>query len=226
MNKILYIDDSKENLERFHYKLNDLFELTLCECPLEGFELARENDYDLILADILMPKMNGLQFYREVTRAPWYASTPIVLKSLSQDESIKLEALEITKTDFLTHGMSFEEIGLRLQNQIHRHRSNKRVSLGFSLILDVDNIQALFENECLGLTKQEFKILKTLSAKKLRSKRDLVESVWGEGCSVDDNNINTHLVNLRKKLEVTPHRVVNIRNKGFLLSVDNQENLK
>lgn len=220
MNKILYIDDSKDNLERLSYKLSDMFEFTLCSCPVEGIELAETNDYDLILADILMPGMSGLQLYQRISTAPWYESTPIILKSLSQDESIKLEALEMTKTDFLTHSMSFEEIGLRLKNQIIRHTSNKRVKLGFSLILDIDNVQAIYKDECLGLTKQEFKILKTLSAKKLKSKRELVESVWGQGCTVDDNNINTHLVNLRKKLDITPHRVVNIRNKGFLLSIE------
>ena len=219
MHKILYIDDTKENLERFKFKLGQVFDVTLCECPLKGIELASQNDYDLILSDILMPKMSGLQLFHEITRAPWYASTPIVLKSLSLDESIKLEALEITKSDFLTSGMSFEEISLRLQNQIHRHRSSKRIKLGYSLVIDIDAISVIFNDECLGLTKQEFKILKTLSLNKLSSKEALVESVWGEGHRTDDNNINTHLVNLRKKLEKTSHRVVNIRNKGFLLSV-------
>ncbi|CBW25320.1 putative two-component response regulator [Halobacteriovorax marinus SJ] len=220
MNKILYIDDSKENLERFHQKLSDQFELTLCECPVEGINLAKKNDYDLILADILMPKMNGLKLYSEVTNSPWYSGTPIVLKSLSMEESIKLEALEVTKSDFLTHGMSFDEIALRLSNQIHRHVSHKKIQLGYSLILDIDEVCALYKSEDLNLTKQEFKILKTLSERKLKSKRELVESVWGVGAMVDDNNINTHLVNLRKKLEPTAHRVVNVRNKGFRLVVD------
>ena len=219
MNKVLYVDDSKENLERFNYKLGEVFELTLCECPVEAIELAKNNSYDLILSDILMPKMSGLQLFHKITNAPWYASTPIVLKSLSLDESIKLEALEITKSDFLTTGMSFEEISLRLQNQIYRHRASKRIKLGYSLVIDIDAISAVFNDECLGLTKQEFKILKTLSLNKLSSKDALVEAVWGEAHRADDNSINTHLVNLRKKLERTSHRVVNVRNQGFMLSV-------
>lgn len=223
MNKILYIDDSKENLERFQYKLGEEFEITTCDCPLKGLELAEQGDFDLILADTLMPNLNGLQFFRAINKAPWYASTPVVLKSLSQDEFLKLEALSLTKTDFLSHAMSFEEIKVRLSNLILRHKSHKKLRLGFSLVLDIDNVQAIYKGECLGLTKQEFKILKTLSAKKLKNKRDLVESVWGEGCVVDDNNINTHLVNLRKKLEVTSHRVTNVRNKGFRLTVVDQD---
>jgi len=217
MAKILYIDDSTENLTRFEEKLSSKFTISTANSASEALELARTGSFDLILMDVLMPGKSGLELYDELVNSDWYDGVPVILKSLSRNEDIKLEALSLTKTDFISYGMSYEEIGIRIENQIEKHDGQSRVILGHSLVLDIENIQALFEGHCLGLTKQEFKILKTLSDKKLKSKNDLVSSVWGKSHFVDDNNINTHLVNLRKKIEVTSFRVKNIRNKGFIL---------
>ncbi|OUR98768.1 hypothetical protein A9Q84_04975 [Halobacteriovorax marinus] len=217
MTKILYIDDSQDNLTRFEEKLSSLFDISSESSPEKALDLAKDGRFDLILMDVLMPGKSGLELYHELVNSDWYDGVPVILKSNSRNEEVKLEALSLTKTDFISFGMSYEEIGLRIQNQVGKRAISSRVILGHSLILDIENIQALYEGECLGLTKQEFKILKTLSDKKLKSKRDLVSSVWGESHFVDDNNINTHLVNLRKKIEITSFRVKNIRNKGFIL---------
>jgi two-component system response regulator VicR len=217
MYRILFVDDSKDNLKRFQEKLGHSFEFVIVDCPNKAIEMAMNEQFDLLLMDVLMPVKNGLQLFSEITNSPWYDGTPIVLKSLSRDEDIKLEALTLTRTDFIGYGMNFDEIEVRLKNQISKHVEDHKIMLGHSFVLDVDNVRAEFNGECLGLTKQEFKILKTLSNKKLIAKYDLIDSVWGERRLLDDNNINTHLANLRKKIEVTPFRVLNVRGKGFYL---------
>ncbi len=113
--------------------------------------------------------------------------------------------------------MSFDEIEIRIKNRISKNLEDHKIILGHSFVLDVDNVRAEYNGECIGLTKQEFKILKTLSNKKLIAKYDLIDTVWGERALLDDNNINTHLANLRRKIEVTPFRVLNVRGKGFYL---------
>ena len=224
MYKILFVDDTLDNLKRFQAKLGHSFDFEIVDCPEKAIELAKNNLYDLYLVDVLMPVKNGLQLFEEITSAPWYDGTPIILKSFSRDEEMKIEALTMTKTDFISYGMSFDEIEVRIKNQINKHVKDHKIILGHSFVLDVDNVRAEFNGECLGLTKQEFKILKVLSCKKLVPKYDLIDTVWGEKTLLDDNNINTHLANLRKKIEVTPFRVTNVRGKGFYLeSVIGQE---
>lgn len=217
MHKILFVDDSADNLKRFESELGDTFEFTTAECPEKAIELAKSGRFDLLLVDVLMPVKNGLQLFDEIVAAPWYEGTPIILKSFSRDEEIKLEALSLTKTDFICFGMSFDEIKVRISNQIHKHQSENVIILGHSFVLDVDNVSAEFKGECLGLTKHEFKILKVLSHRKLVEKYDLIDQVWGKRNSLDDNNINTHIANLRRKMEPTPFKVMNKRGEGFYL---------
>ncbi|WP_127717890.1 response regulator transcription factor [Halobacteriovorax sp. HLS] len=217
MQKILFVDDTIDNLERFKQVLGTHFDFTLASNAETALEYAKSDQFDLFLIDILMPVKNGLQLHDEIVSADWYAGTPIVLKSMSRNEEMKLEALSLTKTDFIGFGMSFDEIRVRLSNQIFRHKREKKIILGHSFVLDVDNVRAEYNGDCLGLTKHEFIILKTLSSKKLVPKYDLIDLIWGNKNIQDDNNINTHIANLRKKIEVTPFKVVNIRGKGYYL---------
>ena len=217
MRKILFIDDSPENLIRFKKELGDSFDFSTAETPDKAIEMAKSGHFDLFLVDVLMPIKNGLQLFDEIVAAPWYEGTPVILKSFSRDEEIKLEALTLTKTDFICFGMSFDEIRVRLSNQIYKHESQNIIVLGHSFVLDVDNVRAEFNGQCLGLTKHEFKILKVLSNKKLIEKYELIDIVWGKRNSLDDNNINTHIANLRRKIEPTPFKVINKRGEGFYL---------
>jgi DNA-binding response OmpR family regulator len=217
MHKILFVDDLNENLARFEKELGDTFEFTTAETPEKAIKLAKTGHFDLFLIDVLMPIKNGLQLFDEIVAAPWYEGTPVILKSFSRDEEIKLEALTLTKTDFICFGMSFDEIRVRLANQIYKHQSQNVIILGHDFVLDVDNVRAEYNGNCLGLTVNEFKILKVLSNKKLIEKYDLIDLVWGKSNSLDDNNINTHIANLRRKIEPTPFKVINKRGEGFYL---------
>ena len=172
-------------------------------------EYIRENpDTDLILMDIMMPELGGVEASREIRSI---SSAPILFLTAKSQERDMLQAYQSGGDDYLVKPFSSAELLMRVESLLRRYRVYKGKINGKILrqdiVLDEENRRVLRDGAAVELTETEFSILQYLAAQKGKvvSVNDIYENVWHEKYMPASNNtVMVHIVNLRKKLERTP----------------------
>lgn len=172
-------------------------------------EYIRENpDTDLILMDIMMPELGGVEASREIRSI---SSAPILFLTAKSQERDMLQAYQSGGDDYLVKPFSNAELLMRVESLLRRYRVYKGKINGKILrqdiVLDEENRRVLRDGAAVELTETEFSILQYLAAQKGKvvSVNDIYENVWHEKYMPASNNtVMVHIVNLRKKLERNP----------------------
>lgn len=172
-------------------------------------EYIRENpDTDLILMDIMMPELGGVEASREIRSI---SSAPILFLTAKSQERDMLQAYQSGGDDYLVKPFSSAELLMRVKSLLRRYRVYKGKINGKILrqdiVLDEENRRVLRDGAAVELTETEFSILQYLAAQKGKvvSVNDIYENVWHEKYMPASNNtVMVHIVNLRKKLERNP----------------------
>lgn len=172
-------------------------------------EYIRENpDTDLILMDIMMPELGGVEASREIRSI---SSAPILFLTAKSQERDMLQAYQSGGDDYLVKPFSIAELLMRVESLLRRYRVYKGKINGKILrqdiVLDEENRRVLRDGAAVELTETEFSILQYLAAQKGKvvSVNDIYENVWHEKYMPASNNtVMVHIVNLRKKLERNP----------------------
>lgn len=172
-------------------------------------EYIRENpDTDLILMDIMMPELGGVEASREIRSI---SSAPILFLTAKSQERDMLQAYQSGGDDYLVKPFSRAELLMRVESLLRRYRVYKGKINGKILrqdiVLDEENRRVLRDGAAVELTETEFSILQYLAAQKGKvvSVNDIYENVWHEKYMPASNNtVMVHIVNLRKKLERNP----------------------
>lgn len=172
-------------------------------------EYIRENpDTDLILMDIMMPELGGVEASREIRSI---SSAPILFLTAKSQERDMLQAYQSGGDDYLVKPFSSAELLMRVGSLLRRYRVYKGKINGKILrqdiVLDEENRRVLRDGAAVELTETEFSILQYLAAQKGKvvSVNDIYENVWHEKYMPASNNtVMVHIVNLRKKLERNP----------------------
>ena len=172
-------------------------------------EYIRENpDTDLILMDIMMPELGGVEASREIRLI---SSAPILFLTAKSQERDMLQAYQSGGDDYLVKPFSSAELLMRVESLLRRYRVYKGKINGKILrqdiVLDEENRRVLRDGAAVELTETEFSILQYLAAQKGKvvSVNDIYENVWHEKYMPASNNtVMVHIVNLRKKLERNP----------------------
>ena len=172
-------------------------------------EYIRENpDTDLILMDIMMPELGGVEASREIRSI---SSAPILFLTAKSQERDMLQAYQSGGDDYLAKPFSHAELMMKVESLLRRYRVYKGKINGKILrqdiVLDEENRRVLRDGAAVELTETEFSILQYLAAQKGKvvSVNDIYENVWHEKYMPASNNtVMVHIVNLRKKLERNP----------------------
>ena len=183
-----------------------------------GVKLAREGRFDLVLLDVMLPRKDGFQVCRELRRAG--VATPIILLTARTQEAEKVLGLQLGADDYVTKPFSPLELRARIQAVLRRGAAAAPESYKFGESeLDFKRCELRRAGKPVDLTAVEFKLLSTFirSRGRVLSRQQLLDQVWG-GAELGDRVVDTHVSNLRKKIEPEPGQpryLVSVRGMGY-----------
>ena len=204
MSKILIVEDDKEInallsnvVQSNDYRADTSFD------GFSGLQMALEKDYGLILLDLMLPYKTGEEFIRQLRVKK---NTPVIILSAKDTTYNKIELLRLGADDYITKPLDIDEVLLRMEAVLRRteHLNANGSVLDYRDIrVYLDSKRIFLKNMELECTAMEYAILELLlrNPTKIFSKRNLFESVTGEDYMVDENTINVHISNIRKKLK-------------------------
>ncbi|QFU20680.1 response regulator [Shewanella eurypsychrophilus] len=224
MNQLLLIDDDL-GLSELLAQLLELegFELTLAHDGQSGLDLALSNNYDLILLDVMLPKLNGFEVLKSLRSKK---QTPVLMLTARGDEIDRVVGLEIGADDYLPKPFNDRELVARIKaiirrTQIKPEEVQPTVYEYGDITLDPSRQEVYCQEQLLILTGTEFGLLFEMvqNSGELISKDDLSEKVLNKKLMPFDRSLDMHLSNLRKKLPERTDgrpRVKTIRGKGYI----------
>jgi len=220
--KILIVEDSSpvRNVLRMGLE-SQAFAVDEAEDGEMGSYLARVNQYDLIILDNTLPKKMGKQVCQEIREAE--IKTPIILLSGSNNVLIKVELLNLGADDYLTKPFSFEELTARIKALLRRPHQIEDVILKIDKIkLNTNTQEVTISNKKTVLTRKEFSLLEILmkNQDKVLSRSFIMEHVWDINSNPFSNTIESHILNLRKKIGDKNKRLIhNVPGRGYKISL-------
>ena len=165
----------------------------------EGYELAMKNDDSLILMDLMLPLKSGEEILRELRTKK---STPVIVLSAKNAVSNRIELLRLGADDFICKPFDIDEVLLRIDAVLRRTEGTKTVLNFKEMKLDIASKRVFISENEIICTAMEYAILELMlsNPNKIFSKRNLFESVTGDEYMSDENTMNVHMSNLRKKI--------------------------
>lgn len=211
MTNILICDDEKDIVNALKIYLNDpdyvIFE---AHNGKEAVDTVSENDIHLVLLDIMMPVMDGIE---AMSRIRQISNVPIILLTAKSEDADKVLGLNVGADDYITKPFSPLEVCARVKSQLRRYLSlgagakNNPVVLTIGgLELDYNARTVTLDGENISLTKKEFEILKLLmeNPNRVFSPKEIYHEVWHEDPMGADNTVAVHIRHLREKTEIDP----------------------
>lgn len=185
----------------------------------EGSFLARTNNYDLIIMDYYLPKMNGMDVIKEIREDN--VNSPIIMLTACTEISEKVSALELGADDYLTKPFSMAELSARIKAVLRRPNiENKKIISCGNLILDPENFSVKIKNKSISLTGKEYSLLEFMIRNQGRvlSRTKLLEGVWDINGDPFSNTIEMHILKLRKKLNDKNQKIIKtLPGRGYKL---------
>ena len=226
--KILVVEDEKNIVDILVFNLKREGYQTLEALDGEqGLKLALESDPDLILLDLMLPKLDGFEVCRAVRAAG--SATPILMLTAREEETDKVLGLELGADDYITKPFSMRELLARVKANIRRTgmsgagAESGRVNVG-RIGLDVQRMAVYKDGKPLDLTQREYEIMKLMASSpgKVFSREALMESVWNyEGYVGDVRAVDVAVRRLREKVEdnpAEPQFIITRRGQGYYLN--------
>lgn len=210
MNRILVIDDDRELCELIRRSVRpEGIEADCCYLGRSGLELLKENDYQLVILDVMMPGADGFETLELIRQE---SSLPVLMFTSKNDSASKVRGLRSGADDYLTKPFDMDELIARILSLIRRYTRFNGAD-GLRKILHFDGLTIRLEertvtaaNGTFELPPKEFDLL-LFCAKhqgRILTKQQIYESVWGEPYVYDDSNIMAIISRLRKKIETDP----------------------
>ena len=202
--RVLVVDDEKMIVKGLKFSL--MQDYSVVDCAYDGeeaLEYAKNNEYDIILLDIMLPKLDGLSVCQQIRE---FSDVPIIMLTAKGDDMDKILGLEYGADDYITKPFDMEEVLARIESNLRRVQFQKDIPTYLrhgNLILDLNDNTAFLQGSELTLTAKEFAILELLMKypDKIFSKANLFQSVWNTEYISEDNTLNVHISNLRNKLK-------------------------
>lgn len=206
--KILVVDDEKLLVKGIKFNLeNDGYEVVTGADGMDAVELAAAGDIDLIVLDLMMPRMNGLE---ACTKIREFSGVPIIMLTAKSEDMDKLMGFEHGADDYLTKPFNILELKARIRALLRRAGSTGKQQAD---VLACDHISidrsarnAYNDGRLVDLTQKEFDLVELLmrNPNRVYSREALLDAIWGYDNSSDIRTVDVHIRRLREKLERTP----------------------
>jgi DNA-binding response OmpR family regulator len=188
----------------------------------QGLQKGLNQDFNLLILDILLPKLNGYEVLRELRRHK--IKTPVLILTIKNSVDDRVQGLDSGADDYLIKPFAIAELLARIRTLLRRNAEDKSSALGVGdLLLDTTKREAFIKDKLLNLTPKEYSILELLLYNKSRvlSRLSIAEYVWGDNFDLFNmtNFVDVHIKNIRKKLdELSDEKIIKtVRGIGFMI---------
>ncbi|MFL0249461.1 response regulator transcription factor [Clostridium neuense] len=217
---ILIVDDEKEIRDLIDiYLKNEGYKTLKAENGIAALELLKNNNIDLILLDIMMPKMDGIQTCMKIREEK---NTPIIMLSAKSEDIDKIMGLTTGADDYITKPFNPLELVARVKSQLRRYLKLNEFKKpdsknGFievdDLVINVNTHEVKIGNKDIKLTPREFDILRLLAENRgiVFSIEKIYETVWKESFMESENTVMVHIRKIREKIEQNPRKPIYIK---------------
>lgn len=220
--KILVVDDEKliRDLIR-EYCEYEKYQVMEAENGLDAINLVKDNNFDIIILDIMMPKLDGYQTCKEIKKIK---NIPTIMLSARSEEYDKLYGFDLGIDDYITKPFSPKELMARIKAVTNRKSKNDVYNIGTMTIDDLAH-EVRVDNKKVDLTPKEYALLIYLITNKniALSREQLLQAVWGYEFYGDDRTIDTHVKTLRNRLGVNRKYIVTVRGMGYKFENEEKE---
>ena len=209
--KVLVVDDEKLIVKGIRFSLEqDGMEVTCAYDGEEALEAVKKNDYDVILLDVMLPKLTGFEVCILIRE---FSSVPIIILTAKGDEMDKILGLEYGADDYITKPFNILEVKARIKAIMRRSKNTKmeeeevsKVAVFEDLKVDCDSRRVYINEKEVNLTAKEFDLLELLmfNPNKVYSRENLLNTVWGYDYPGDVRTVDVHIRRLREKIEENP----------------------
>jgi two-component system phosphate regulon response regulator PhoB len=219
--KILVVDDEPDAVELIRFNLRSAgYEVFTAVDGQEALKKARVALPDLIVLDIMLPEVDGMEVCKILRRDPATASIPIIMLTAKAAEIDRVLGLELGADDYITKPFSPRELVLRVKNTLRRRQDPEiktdQISLGV-LRIDIPRHQVLVQGKPVDLTATEFKLLTLLARRRgrVQTRERLLQDVWEYDNLIDTRTVDTHMRRLREKLGGAAKYLDTVRGVGY-----------
>ncbi len=211
--RALIVDDEKLIVKGIRFSLEqDNMKVDCAYDGEEALEYARNNTYDIILLDVMLPKLTGFEVCQQIRE---FSDVPIIMLTAKGDDMDKILGLEYGADDYITKPFNILEVKARIKAIMRRTESRKEKADATSaskilesgdMKLDCDGRRAYIAGREIGLTAKEFEVLELLmlNKNKVYSRESLLHIIWGSDYPGDVRTVDVHIRRLREKIESNP----------------------
>ena len=214
--RVLVVDDERTIVKGIKYSLEqDGMKVDSAFDGEEALELARNNTYDMVLLDVMLPKMDGFEVCQQIRE---FSSVPIVMITAKGDDMDKILGLEYGADDYITKPFNILEVKARIKAIMRRTtKADTQASvLTFGeLVINEEYRRVYVGDKEINLTSREFDVLEFLVSTpgKVYNRSELLHAIWGEDFPGDERTVDVHVRRLREKLEKSPSEPRYVRTK-------------
>lgn len=217
--RVLVVDDEKLIVKGIRFSLEqDGMEVDCAYDGEEALEFAKNNQYDMILLDVMLPKMNGFEVCQQIRE---FSNTPIVMLTAKGEDMDKILGLDYGADDYITKPFNILEVKARIKAIMRRtgrkseETSTARVLEIRDMRLDCDGRRVYIKNREVNLTAKEFEVLELLmkNPNKVYSRENLLKIIWGSDYPGDVRTVDVHIRRLREKIEEMPSEPIYVHTK-------------
>lgn len=208
--KVLVVDDEKLIVKGIRFSLEqDGMEVTCAYDGEEALKLAKEQSFDIILLDIMLPKLSGTEVCQQIRE---FSGVPIVMLTAKSDDMDKIMGLEYGADDYITKPFNILEVKARIKAIMRRTASREADKPVSNVIdsgdmhVDCDSRRVSISGKEVNLTAKEFDVLELLirNPNKVYSREQLLKLIWGADYPGDVRTVDVHIRRLREKIESNP----------------------
>ena len=204
--RVLVVDDEKLIVKGIRFSLEqDGMEVDCAYDGEEAVELAKQTEYDVVLLDVMLPKLDGFEVCQAIRE---FSEMPIIMLTALDDDDSQMKGFDALADDYITKPFSMPVVMKHIEAVLRRAEQGgaapNTVIRYKEITVDTDSLTVLVGTESVSLTTREFEILKLLLENQGRvvSRERLLDTVWGYDYIGDEKIVNTHIKNIRKKLGV------------------------
>lgn len=222
--KILLVDDEADIIEFLRYNLiQEGFNIITAHNGFEALQKINEKP-DLIIMDVMMPKMNGYEVYSKIKEIPEMQNTPVLFLTAKSSELDEVYALNLGADDFIQKPISTKKIIARVKANLrkigkysdqHKYFS-KEIEIG-PIKIDIEQFKVMVDGEEVFLPKKEFEVLSYLAMKPgvVFKREQILKDLWGDDVLVIDRTIDVHIRKIREKLGKYSYLIETIKGVGY-----------
>lgn len=219
--KVLVVDDEKMIVKGIRFSLlQDGYEVDTAYDGDEALQKANENQYDIILLDVMLPKHSGLEVLQQIRE---FSSVPVIMLTAKGEDMDKILGLDYGADDYITKPFNILEVKARIKAIIRRvsgsrrdrDEEEERILENGDLRMDFDNRRVTVAGKEINLTSKEFELLELLATHpgKVYSRSMLLQTVWGKDYPGDVRTVDVHIRRLREKVEPNASEPVYVQTK-------------